>query len=135
MNWETISGICAVVGICYLVYQFNFLPRKENHEAKLALATKFGTSQQLIKNLIAELKIYVEGHGESELFSDGLTIGGYIRYLEDMERAELSDNMYDKINGTDLNKDMIVAMSDSLSQQILSFNKSMAYFQTRFKYR
>ncbi|RBQ06822.1 hypothetical protein [Pedobacter miscanthi] len=135
MNWEIISGICAIVGVGYLIYQFTFLPKKESDESKLALAAKIGTSQQLIRNLIAELKAYALLHGESELFSDRLTVGGYIRYLGDMERIELSDDMYRKLKEIDLSKDMIVSMSDSLSQQILSFNKSMAYFKTSFKYK
>lgn len=135
MNWETISGMCAVIGIGYAIYQFNFLPTKELHESKLALAAQFGTSQKLIRSLIAELKDYSLVHGDLEIFSDGLTIGGYIKYLEDMEINNLSDETFDKINDTDLNKDTIAAMSNSLHAQIHSFNKSIAFFQTKFKYK
>lgn len=127
------ASLIVAVGVGY--YQFVVTPKKEIQESKVAVITLFQTSQITIKEFIKELKEYVRDNGGDEIFSDGITINGYIKYLEDLERKELSNVLMTNINNEDLTKDIIATMRERLNQQIHSFNKSRAYFQTRFKYR
>lgn len=136
MDINIIIGILGVVvALAFGLYQFTVIPKKEIKESKIALAALFNTSQHILKTFIVELKDYAALNGGHELFSDGITVDGYIRYLEDLEKSDLSNTLLTNITNEDLSKDIIITMTERLNQQIHSFNKSMAYFQTRFKYR
>lgn len=136
MDINIIIGILGVaVALAFGLYQFTFIPQKEIKESKVALAALFNTSKQTLSTFIVELKNYAAINGGHELFSDGITIDGYIRYLEDLDKSDLSETLLTNITNEDLTKNIINTMTERLNQQIHSFNKSRAYFQTRFKYR
>jgi hypothetical protein len=41
MSWEVISGICAVIGVIFGVYQFYYLPKAEIKELRMHLLLQF----------------------------------------------------------------------------------------------
>ena len=136
MDINIIIGFASfVVAVSIGYYQLVVIPKKEIKDSKVALTALFQTSQITINEFIKELKEYVAVNGGDEIFSDGITMNGYIRYLEDLESKELSNTLITNITNEDLSKDIIATMTERLNQQIHSFNKSIAYFQTRFKYR
>lgn len=134
MNWELIGGICAIIGVIYLCYQFHYLPEQETKEFRNNMLAQFRTSQILITQLINDLEHYTLENDGNIIFSDNMSIKGYIRYLKDMQQAELTEDMYARLRDEPLTKQNIITMADSLKAQIHSFNKSKAYFQSNFKY-
>lgn len=131
---ETLGVVCGVIGVCYLVYQFHFLPNQEIKEYRLALLVQFYTSQKLIDKLIGDINNYLNQNSD-EMYNAEMTLSKYILYLEDMRKNELSEKTAKSLEDTELTKPILIEMMDSIKKQIHSFNQSQAYFDSRFKYR
>lgn len=129
--WTILGTICSIIGVFYLIYQFGYLPKKEDNNAKLNLLVFYRTNQRLIDDLIFELNLYSKSN-RGTLFSRNLTFEGYIKYLEDMKATELNEDLYAKIKNENLSTEQCAIMLDSLQKQKHSFNESMMYLKTNF---
>ncbi|WP_423148462.1 hypothetical protein [Rubrolithibacter danxiaensis] len=102
---------------------------------KVNLLAHFKLSQRLINNLIDQLENYTFSNQSVVYYSAGVTFESYIAYLKDLRSRELTDDLYNKLlSMNQLSKENISSMLTALDNQILSFNQSIAYFNTTFNY-
>jgi len=136
MIWEIIGGICAIIGVVYLIYQYHIQPSKVLKDHRDALMVLFFTSQRLIDQLIADLKLYDQKFdGQVTMYNQGFTVHDYKIYLIEMRGRELSETTLNVIKSLPLTQELIADMRNSLQKQIYSFNESQAYLDSTFKYR
>jgi hypothetical protein len=136
MSWEIISGICAVIAVLYLFYQFHYLPKAEVKETKTNLLAQYNMSRKLIDSLIIDMEAYITTKSNyTDLFTNGITFGSYLAYLKNMRDTELSQEFYNKLSAGKFTKENMALMINNLEKQIHSFNLSKTYFDTTFKFR
>jgi hypothetical protein len=135
MDLNIIGTICAIVGVLYLFYQFNILPPKETNDMRAVLLAQFISAQIMLDKLINGIEEYaIQNDCLESDFAPNASFGGQIAHLREIRSESLSTELYNRLKGMSLNKEIYGAMMASLNEQILSFQKASAYFNTfRFK--
>jgi len=136
MNWEIIGGICAIIGVFFLIYQYALLPINEISDNKKVLIALFDTSRNLIDGLISDLDQYsLNCDAEKTMYNANFSIKGYRNYLIDLRDRDLNENLRETLMKGQLTKELITEMKSSLHRQIHSFNQSQSYLDSKFKYK
>ncbi|MBY0377311.1 MAG: hypothetical protein K2Q33_01945 [Gammaproteobacteria bacterium] len=135
MDLNVIGVICAIIGVLYLIYQFNILPSKETNDMRIVLLAQFASAQTMVDKLITDIETFaIENDCLESIFTQNASFRGQIQHLKEIKSESLSDGLMDKLKTMPLNKELYGAMMASLNEQIKSFHTANAYFNT-FRFR
>lgn len=133
MDWNIIGGICAIIGVLFLLYQFIYLPREESKNEKQALLAHFTSTKIVLDKLIDDIDEFAQANNYYyHNFNNASTFRKQLDHLISIRKEGLSDELYKKIANEPLTKEMISLMIKGLDEQVKSFHQVSAYFRSTF---
>jgi hypothetical protein len=134
MSWEEISGLCAIIGVIFLIYQYVYLLMMEKEEVTNSLLAQLNTARWLVEKLINELTEYAEVNGSmNSLFIGPLTFRAQIAHLQHLRDTELDAHTRESFVKLKLSKIDSEGFITGLNNHILSLNQIESYFFLTFK--
>lgn len=143
MPWDQIGGICAIIGVIAIAYQFYFLPKKKRakeieDQAKSLdhIRILWKSSEVKLDKLISDLSDYLNHNNYGEnFFQMAITFNVQLRQLQYLKESDFNIQYYNSISDYSVSKEIQKTAVINLQKQIDAFTQMQTYFDATFKFR
>lgn len=135
-SWDAFGGVTQVIGIIYLYYQFNYLPRKEKKNSVLRIQTLWITSKTKLEWLIDNITLYIKVENcLNDPFMQEVTFKSQLMQLHHILDSEFTEDAYKQIAVLAESNFILPSMLENINRQLVAFTELEAYFKTTYFYK